>query len=100
MPSAVSNGLPKSDESTTIQNDEVDFIPTHPLGVKPLGNQYLAKGPNARRSIGTWDKLPDEVLMLILEYFDKSQLRQLSHTCKLFYAFCHSEELWKAIFLR
>ncbi|KAK5990361.1 F-box protein JMJ22 [Cladobotryum mycophilum] len=77
-----------------------DSIPTHPLGVKPLGNQYLSDGPIARRSIGTWAVLPDEMLNVILEQFDKDAILKLGSTCKFFYAFCHSDELWKSLYLQ
>jgi len=40
------------------------------------------------------------MLMVIFEHFDRSSLLKIGHTCKFFYAFCHSEELWKAIFLQ
>lgn len=75
-------------------------IPSHPLGVKPLGNQYLSDGPKARRNIGSWQSLPDEILMVVLEHFEKPDLLNLGHTCKFLYALCHSDELWKALFLR
>ena len=76
-----------------------DSIPSHPLGLKPLGNQYLSSRPNARRNIGTWARLPDEMLMLILEHLGDIALLRLASTCKFFYALCDSEELWKALFL-
>ncbi|KAL6908457.1 hypothetical protein GGI43DRAFT_392797 [Trichoderma evansii] len=98
MPSAVSHKSHQSSDSTSVSHS--DSIPTHPLGVKPLGNQYLAKGPNARRSIGTWACLPDELLAVVLEGVDKQSLLNLGSTCKFLYAFCHSEELWKALYLR
>ncbi len=79
---------------------ESDYIPSHPLGVKPLGNQYLSGGVNARRSIGTWAILPDEMLSVVLEHLDKESLLTIGHTCKFFYAFSHLEELWKAIYLQ
>ena len=90
MPSAVTENV----------HEASDFIPTHPLGLKPLGNQYLAEGPNARRNIGTWAALPEEMLALVLEGFDQNSLLKLGSTCKYMYAFCHSEELWKAVYLR
>lgn len=77
-----------------------DSIPSHPLRVKPLGNRYLSHGPNARASVGAWSALPDEVLLLVLELFESSELRRLGSTCKFLYAFCHLEELWKAVFLQ
>jgi hypothetical protein len=93
----------KVGESLTLDRDQSldsDLIPSHPLGVKPLGNLYLHDGPNARRAIGLWNAFPDEILMIILEHFDKSSLVNLGSTCKFFFAFCYSEELWKALFLQ
>ena len=109
MPSAIThdgtclNGTHVPAESKSLTNEDVshsDSIPSHPLGVKPLGNLYLFEGHNARRSIGTWEALPDEMLTVIAEHLDSSSLLKLGHTCKFFYAFCHSEELWKALFLQ
>ncbi|KAH7329311.1 hypothetical protein B0I35DRAFT_41906 [Stachybotrys elegans] len=76
-----------------------DSIPSHPLGLKPLGNRFLHEGPDARVAAGTWQILPDEFLMVVLESFDKSALVNLGSTCKFLFAFCRSEELWKALFL-
>lgn len=90
-----SHGQPDSDVSVSAS----DSIPSHPLGVKPLGNQYLSSLPNARRNIGTWALLPDEMLMLILEHLSETTLLRLGFTCKFFYALCDSEDLWKALFL-
>lgn len=95
MPSAISH-----EASDSIGDSHSDSIPTHPLGVKPLGNQYFATGPIAQRNIGIWAVLPDEILALVLEGFDKSSLLSLGSTCKFLYTFCHSEELWKALYLR
>jgi hypothetical protein len=74
-------------------------VPLHPLGVKPLGNLYLASGPNARNSIGTFQTLPDEILALILEYFDQLSVRRLGYTCKFLFALCSSDDVWKSLFL-
>ena len=79
---------------------ELDSIPTHPLGVKPLGNSYIWDGPIARQCIGPFELLPDEVLMVMLESFEGSVLQSLGATCRFLYAFCRSDELWKALFLR
>jgi hypothetical protein len=77
-----------------------DSIPSHHLGVKPLGNQYLSSTPNARRTIGLLQALPDEMLMLALERLDGMSLQSLASTCKFFYALCESEDLWKSVFLQ
>lgn len=74
-------------------------VPPHPLGIKPLGNKYLASGPNARECAGTFQVLPDEILAVFLEYLDQTSLRRLGYTCKFLFAFCSSDDLWKTIFL-
>ncbi|KAF4123550.1 JmjC domain, hydroxylase [Geosmithia morbida] len=96
VPFPAEHNVQEDDDSAV----DSEFIPTHPLGVKPLGNQYFFDGVSARRSIGSWTLLPDEMLTVVLEHLDKSSLLSMGHTCKFFYAFCHSEELWKALFLR
>ncbi|KAM0400170.1 hypothetical protein ACHAPZ_006331 [Fusarium culmorum] len=107
MPSAIpDNGTRQYNSLCDRTNDhsestlQSDSIPPHPLGLKPLGNQYLFTGRNARRSIGAWRLLPDEVVSLVFEQFDAEALLKLGHTCKFFYAFCHSDEFWKPIFLQ
>lgn len=74
-------------------------IPSHPLGIKPLGNQYLSSAVNARGSIGHLQVLPDEVLAQLLEYFGQQPLRRLGYTCRFLFAFCHADDLWKSLFL-
>ncbi len=74
------------------------FIPSHPLGVKPSGNQYTAK-KNAREAIGNFQSLPDEILANFLEYLDSRTLRHLGSTCRALYAFCYSDDLWKTLFI-
>ncbi|KAG5967414.1 hypothetical protein E4U58_002169 [Claviceps cyperi] len=87
---------------TSLEDDAVpegDSIPAHALGVKPLGNCFLSECPNAKINSGTWGTLPDEMVMLVLEQMDFRSLLGLGSTCKFLYAFCHSDELWKALFL-
>lgn len=79
---------------------QLDSIPSHSLGIKPLGNRFLSDGPDARACVGTWAGLPDEILVMLLECFDKSALLNLGSTCRFFYAFCHSDDLWKSLFLQ
>lgn len=74
-------------------------IPSHPLRIKPLGNQYLSSAVNARRATGRLQVLPDEVLAQLLEYFGQQSLRKLGYTCRFLFAFCHADDLWKALFL-
>ena len=75
-------------------------IPPHPLGIKPLGNQYLSPGcGRARDCLGTLQALPDEVLMTLLESLEQEALQLLGRCCKFLFAFCSSDELWKVVFL-
>ncbi|KAJ5154253.1 uncharacterized protein N7500_009692 [Penicillium coprophilum] len=76
-----------------------DAIPSHPLGVKPSGNALLATW-SLRNAIGTFQHLPDELILLLLEGFDGPSLLRIGRTCKAFYAFTRAEELWKALFVR
>ncbi|KAI1178829.1 hypothetical protein F4777DRAFT_536916 [Nemania sp. FL0916] len=76
-----------------------DSIPIHPMGIKPLGNQYFAQGPNARQYTGAFGQLPDEMILNLLEYFDAVSLRKLACTCRFLYAFGQLDDLWKTFFL-
>jgi hypothetical protein len=77
----------------------IDSIPIHPMGIKPLGNQYFADGPNARQYTGAIGQLPDEMILHLLEYFDATSLRKLASTCRFLYAFGQLDDLWKALFI-
>ena len=74
-----------------------DAIPGHPLGVKPSGNALLA-AENLRDAIGTFKILPDDLVLILLEFLDGPGLLRIGRTCKAFYAFTRAEELWKALF--
>jgi hypothetical protein len=76
-----------------------EAIPSHPLGVKPSGNALLATW-SLRDAIGTFQHLPDELILSLLETFDGASLLSIGRTCKAFYAFTRAEELWKALFVR
>lgn len=78
---------------------DVHAIPTHPLGIKPLGNQYLASGPTARQSLGPLAILPDELILHLAEYFDARSLRGLASTCRFLFGFGQLDDLWKSLFL-
>jgi hypothetical protein len=84
--------------SLELEEESPNSIPHHPLGIKPLGNQYTATS-NGKDAIGPLKLLPDEVLAILLEYFDSFQLCLLGSTCKYLYAFCRSDDLWKTLFI-
>ncbi|RDW74017.1 hypothetical protein BP5796_07459 [Coleophoma crateriformis] len=85
-------------ESLVLEEESSVAIPLHPLGVKPLGNQYTATS-NARHATGPFQILPDEMLAIFLEYLDSRDLQLLGSTCKSLFAFCRSDDLWKALFI-
>lgn len=74
-----------------------DAIPGHPMGVKPSGNALLAV-ENLRDAIGTFGILPDDLILILLEFLDGSSLLRIGRSCKAFYAFTRAEELWKGLF--
>lgn len=84
-------------ESLELEKSQ-ESIPQHPLGVKPLGNQYTAS-VDARRFTGPFQILPDEILAILLEAFDSRLLLMLGSTCKFLHAFCRFEDLWKTLFI-
>jgi len=73
-------------------------IPHHPLGVKPLGNKYTATS-DAKDSTGYFRIFPDEISAIFLEYLEAPELLVLGSTCKFLYAFCRSDDIWKALFI-
>ena len=75
-----------------------EAIPGHPLGVKPSGNALLA-AENLRHAVGTFNLLPDELILMLLESLDGPSLLNIGRTCKAFYAFTRAEDLWKALFI-
>lgn len=78
---------------------DTTFVPLHPLGVKPSGNAFTADS-NIRTAIGSFSQIPDELIVLILETLDQETLVNLGTTCKTFYAFSRTEDLWKALFIQ
>lgn len=80
------------------EDSSVTVVPLHPLGIRPAGNAYTSSS-NIRSTIGTFDSLPDELIVQVLEYLHSISLLQLGATCKAFYAFSRLEDLWKALFI-
>ncbi|TKA70279.1 hypothetical protein B0A49_06675 [Cryomyces minteri] len=90
-------------KTTAAQDEDEDSepttaIPSHPLGIKPAGNAFIAT-KNLKHAAGSLSKLPDELIVQLLEYLNVSELLTLSGTCKALYAFTRAEELWKALFI-
>jgi len=74
-------------------------LPSHPLGIKPAGNAYTAT-ENIKSRCGSFARLPDELVLHVLESFDAETLLRLGSTCRVLYAFTRLDELWRALFVR
>ncbi|KAK4105489.1 Clavaminate synthase-like protein [Parathielavia hyrcaniae] len=94
------DGLQRQPSSHQDDSSFGPSIPSHPLGIKPLGNKYFAGGTDARKSIGSLQALPDEMFMQLLEYVDGRTLRLLGYTCKYLFACCTADDVWKTGFLQ
>ena len=67
----------------------------HPYGVKPLGNAFgIARPPKE-----ALQRLPDELLIEILEYLDAKSLIQAGATCRSLFAFSRFDDLWKTMYI-
>lgn len=84
--------------STQSTEDEARAVPPHPLGVKPAGNAFSVM-ENAKIMAGLFFSLSDELILQVLEFLDPWSLLRLGATCKLFYAFCQFDDLWKTLFI-
>ncbi|KAF2203758.1 F-box domain-containing protein [Delitschia confertaspora ATCC 74209] len=78
--------------------DAAAVLPSHPLGVKPLGNAYTAT-ENIKLRCGAFARLPDELLNHFLETLDGETLVRLGSTCKALYAFTRADDLWRSLFV-
>ena len=74
-------------------------IPCHPLGIKPLGNLYMAR-QNIKEAAGLFYSIPDDLLLQILEFLEPLPLLQLGATCKALWAFSRHEDLWRTQYVK
>lgn len=75
----------------------------HPLNVRPLGNLLFEKRPEGlskESQLGHFSRFPEELMMTILSFVDEYEsLKALSHTSRVFYAYCYEEDLWKQLYI-
>lgn len=83
----------------TVVDESSQSVPSHPYGIKPLGNQYTATLISKDFIGPDFAKFPDEVLAIVLEYLEAQELVALGSSCKFLHAFCRSEDLWKTLFI-
>lgn len=94
----LSNSKSHWTDTSNEARSETVTVPRHPLGLKPLGNRYTSHG-NIKEWTGSFQILPDEQVIQILDYLDASSLVTIGATCKALYAFARFEDLWKNLFL-
>jgi F-box-like len=70
----------------------------HPLGVKPIGNA-LAACDNSTGGMGIFGRLPDETILMLLEWLDSKSLLHLGASCRSFFAYTTCDQLWKDLFI-
>lgn len=75
-------------------------IRAHPLGIRPSGNALTASSGDAHDNIGRFGALPDEVILILLEWLEDVELLSLGKTCRAFFAFTTSDDLWKTLMLQ
>lgn len=92
----VQNVVP--DEQDNHEELAVSSVRAHPLGIRPSGNALTAD-KDLSLSMGVFGRLPDALLLLLLEYLDQSALICLSHTCKGLFAFATHDQLWRDLAL-
>lgn len=89
--------LENSEERSTHLEPQIQ---AHPLGVRPSGNALTDSSTHSQTNVGTFRPLPDEVIIILLEWLKDVELLRLGMTCRAFFAFTSSDELWKALLLR
>ena len=81
------------------EQTELELIfKAHPLGVKPGGNA-LAAQKNSVGHMGVFGALPDETILVLLEWLDGRSLLNLGASCKTLYAYTTFDQLWKNLFI-
>jgi hypothetical protein len=86
-----------SDDQDGVSKPELLFK-AHPLGVKPGGNS-LAASENSAGNMGLFGGLPDETVLVLLEWLDSKSLLRVGASCRGLYAYSTCDQLWKDIFI-
>lgn len=83
----------KADDGQILFHGETE---QHPLGVRPAGNA-LTSSQNDMQYMGLFGRLPDALLLLVLEFLDQSALVSLGSSCRGLYAYSSLDQLWRDI---
>lgn len=86
-----------NESATGLQVIEVGIQP-HPLGVRPSGNALTAN-EDLRSHTGLFGRIPDELLLSLLERLDEDTLLRLGSTCRALYAYSTCDQLWRDLWI-
>jgi hypothetical protein len=86
-----------SDGQDGVSKPELAFK-AHPVGVKPGGNS-LAASENSASNMGLFGELPDETILVLLEWLDSKSLLRVGASCRGLYAYSTYDQLWKDLFI-
>lgn len=84
------------DELAEEESNHHDIARRHPLGVRPSGNALTAD-QNSSRYMGLFGRLPDALVLTVLEYLDASSLVHIGGTCRALFAYSTFDQLWRDI---
>lgn len=80
------------------EEKEESCLRKHPLGLRPSGNALTSK-QDLSLSMGIFGRIPDTLLLLLLEYLDQPALLRLGHTCRGLFAFTAYDQIWRELAL-
>ena len=98
LPESIPYNAAKEDSLDALQQPAFQDIPRHPLGVRPSGNA-LGADRNLSHSTGTFQNLPDELLLALLQWLDEPELLNLGESCRAFYAYTTHDQLWRDLWI-
>lgn len=78
--------------------DFMDLEVSHPYGILPGGNQFLASA--TLNNANFFSDSDGEACLQILSFCDGVDLARLAQTCRFLYAVSHQLELWRDLVLR
>lgn len=79
------------------EEERITILP-HPLGIKPAGNGLLATD-DIKLAAGFFVRLPDELIVHILEFLQPEEILGFRRSCKAILALCLNEETWKTKYI-
>lgn len=82
-------------ESLDVQDFNNESL-QHPLLVRPSGNA-LTSDDDLRPSMGLFGRLPDDMVLALLEFLDQKALTNLGSTCRGLFAYTTYDQLWRDI---